>query len=1236
MKTFTSIIPMLLLAGLAGAGELTRNATFRQGDLSIARNGVYDVVSLAGCPASTELGYPRLPRLVEALSIPAGAVVTSADVVYLDELELDGTYRVGPAQPPVPVPAPGVTFLPKAVDPDPAVYGRNADYPEYTVRALTTGTMCGYSIGQVEVRPVRYNPVTGKLTMIRSLTYRVQYEEGRTASSVATSYQRTVFGARVRGLVANPERTDAFAPPVRPGRSKSLPAGEYRCVTISGSAGFDTVFARLSAWKTRKGMRDTVVNVSSIYSAYTGWDCAEKVRNFIKDARSAWGTVYVLLAGQGDDANAGQNLVPIRRPWYLAYDHAWTDSIPSDLYYSDLDRTWDADNDHRYGEVGDSVDLYPDVFVGRAPVLTVAQARIFVAKTLAYEKSPAAGYLEKMLLPTAILWESDPPYNDPYDYEERTGQRLIAAMTPAGWTDDSLFERNGNLSALAVSAAVDEGRGMGNWIGHGNELGIYLKSGGTFYNTALADAASNGASQGIAISNACKSGGMDLVPGGDCLAEHMVNRDGGGFVGVIMNSRYGWGNPPALGTSERVDTTFYSLILRNNVVRLGQSLAAAKGAWVPEVASEGSYGVMRWTLYELNLFGDPELPLWTSEPESLQVTHAPVVPIGASQLTVTVQDKASGSPVQGALVCVMHKRGDSYDLDTTDAAGQASLAVNAFTPDTVYVTVTAQGRYPYEGHALAQSPGPYVLHLKHSLTDAGGNGDGIANPGETVRLPTWVKNYGNGPAASAVGTLRALNPSGIVTADSSYSFGTLGPGDSACYAEGYGLYLSPGDTNGAVVPLTLECRDAYDSVWNSGLSVTVGTAVLWCDSTGISGNGRLDPDEAARLGALLRNSGLGYAYNTEAVLRCSDVRVTVTDSTAVYGTIEPGATAGSGTDSFGVSVGPMPGGTPVGFTLVMRADGVGERTYAWNETVGDMRDNPTPDNASTPVYYAVEDSDKVERAPVFSWREIRGAGGTQLPMGDETYTAVDFPQGFAFRWYGTEYGGITVSSNGWIGLGTSGFTSADYTNTILPWAGSPKPAVFPLWDDLDPGAAGWVGYYHDAGYERFIVEYDSVPFWNTPGTRLKLEVMFCDSAGPGGSYDHDVVIQYQLWNDLGSSTVGFQDTAGTVGAQLLFNGAWAPTMRPLRSGRAVLITPVPKPWGDRWSGCDARAGDEAGRELPEPGSRELHHRVPTVRRGVCEPGGVQHRRAACADPGERAASGRKPPRVLGRPGRAWP
>jgi hypothetical protein len=205
----------------------------------------------------------------------------------------------------------------------------------------------------------------------------------------------------------------------------------------------------------------------------------------------------------------------------------------------------------------------------------------------------------------------------------------------------------------------------------------------------------------------------------------------------------------------------------------------------------------------------------------------------------------------------------------------------------------------------------------------------------------------------------------------------------------------------------------------------------------------------------------------------------------------------------------------------------------------------------------VEDSDGVARAPEYQWVEIRGIG-TQLTglVGDDSTKAVALP--FGFTWYGTNYTGLSVCTNGWISFGSNTMTS--YDNTTLPTATFAAPTVFAVWDDQDARSTvtgSWIGYYNDAANGRFIVEYDSVVFYSTT-TRLKYQVIYYDSTALHPY--HDVVVQYNMLADRSSASVGFQ-RSGTVGCQELYNGTYNTTMLPLGNQRAVRITGYPEPLG---------------------------------------------------------------------------
>jgi len=528
MKKIISLLFLFTLPLVAGT--VFRTVTFAREDLIFSKVNEYDVIELKGYPAAINPGEPRLPRVVQPLLIPAGAVPMSVELIVGEWIDIPGKYNIVPAQPDVPLPMPGKTFIPEEYPPDPDIYASNNLYPDKEIRLSGSGNMNGYRIAHIELFPVRYIPGTGVLKMATSMTYRLTYTEHQVSDLIPTVRQKEVFAKAVRAIVVNPEDIDFCAPHVGKNALLSMvPPGYYEYVVISESP-IDTVFERLVDWKTTKGVPGTVVLMSWINSNYTGYDLQEKVRNFIIDARDTWGTIYVLLGGSADYRTSGQNIVPARKAWYTSVGGGNTDSLPSDLYYSDLDGDWDFNGNHIYGQLGDSVDMYADVYVGRASVYNVSMAQNFVYKVLTYEKNPPTDYIKRLMLPTAILFSS---------YEERPMQDSIARMAPGDWRVSKMYERNGTLSRQGMIDTMNVGYNFGHWEGHGDQNGIYM--GPPYLTSSDADGLVNGDRVGIANCIGCMCGGWDLTPGGDCFAEHLRIRGGGGLLSAIIKSRYCFG-----------------------------------------------------------------------------------------------------------------------------------------------------------------------------------------------------------------------------------------------------------------------------------------------------------------------------------------------------------------------------------------------------------------------------------------------------------------------------------------------------------------------------------------------------------------------------------------------------------------------------------------------------------------------------------------------------------------------
>ncbi|MDI6839715.1 MAG: C25 family cysteine peptidase [bacterium] len=691
---YSVLILWLILSTRLSAGEIQHTVTFNRSDFIFKKFKGYDILELKNCGTTTEIGYPMLPEFSCRILIPAGATVTKIEVISKVSSAIPGEYKICPAQPPQPF------LFERAiewVEPEETVYSLSTPYPAELVKHSHTGSLGGYRIAGFLVYPIQYIPRDKKLIFTSKIVFQITYENRVNFVPQKTLKEKAIFGDIVKKLVLNPYAVETFSPPTTLGLpSGVLPFDTVEYVVITADS-FVQIFEQLTDWKTKKGVQAKVVSLNFIYDNYKGTDNAEKIRNFIIDANSTWGTIWFLLGGQCD-REWGQEVIPRRDVWYkrTAEYPVDKDTIPSDLYFSDLDGTWNADGDTVWGEKEDAVDLYSDVFVGRAPVRTKTQVTTFINKVLTYEQNPPPNYLKKALLPATYLFDEPEYWGDLVN-------NAIADITPYGWEDAKLYESNGTLSRAILIDSLNAGFGFVHYAAHGRPDGVGSPILDYILSSDDVDNLTNESKLGIHNSIACYIGAVDWVPGGDCFAEHLLNKDGGA-VAVIMNSRTGVGRPSVgMYYSELLDTSFYHETFRSTYLyhdHIGVAHAVSKDCYVSWTTWEDRWP---WCIYELNLFGDPELPMWTDEPKNLIVEHDSVIWTRQTSFKIRVTD--NGTSVESALVCVMKGEDSVYVRGYTNPNGVAILSL--LPPPTTYgtlsVTCTAHNFLPYIGTARVVS-----------------------------------------------------------------------------------------------------------------------------------------------------------------------------------------------------------------------------------------------------------------------------------------------------------------------------------------------------------------------------------------------------------------------------------------------------------------------------------------------------------------------------------------------------
>jgi hypothetical protein len=904
--------PLLLLLLVTGAAQaaVVRTFTFSRSDVTVAKDSQgYVRLSLPGSQPWGMTGAPEIPAVSVLVDLQDGQRAVSVQATPSGFVDLGPVGQVRPVQPAVPG---GMHAA--WVKPDPASYSETGFGPADVADLGPTGNMRGRALGSVLLFPVQVSPATGEARVATRIDVTIETEsdpdplvrrrivpewEGSFDGALDAMLSHAPLYAR-QGIQSTrrplqPLGTDLSRDPrnPRPFSPTALPSVlgspvEYLIITNNDMA---PQLQPLCDWKTQQGMPAVIRTVEYINQNYPyGVDLAERIRMFIRDAYTQWGTKYVLLAGDTP-------IIPVR---YARTTFFGGNDLATDLYYSDLDGNWDADGDSLFGEgfidsnnPGDQVDLYPDVYVGRASIQTQADAQLWVTKNLTYDQTPAPNYLCKALYFAEVLfpqdWQpGDSIASDGATIAEHAISRLAGCMTPTKlYQNYTQYPGSTNMLKRAVLDSMDAGFNILHHVGHGfrNTMSCGDSS---IQNPDIALLSNAPRYSGLVYAIDCTSAAIDF----QSIGEEFLLAPNGGSVNNIGSTNFDF---PATG--DGYQNEFYDLVFQNGITRLGDAQAQQK---LPFVGFSSFDNVQRWEQYTVLLLGDPAMNLWTAQPIALTVTQPGSMTLADTAVTVNVM--RSGVPAAGATVCVM-KSGEDYRVGTADGSGNVTLPFRPQSTGTAQLTVTLPNWLPYRstitvnGAATASLVTPSAnIAIDDSGPGTDGNANGVLDAGETVNLTIPAKNVGGTITGAVTGTLLSIDPEGRAQVTQSASiYGTIAPNATA-NGTAYRLHVNrAGVLDGDEIRLRLLLSDGSRQ-WTCDQSITVRAPTLRHVSqvfTPIGGNGdqTLDVGETANVAVTLLNTGEGAARNVTAKLWPAAAGLSVLDSTSAFGNIAAKAQA---------------------------------------------------------------------------------------------------------------------------------------------------------------------------------------------------------------------------------------------------------------------------------------------------------------------------------------------------------
>jgi hypothetical protein len=425
-----------------------------------------------------------------------------------------------------------------------------------------------------------------------------------------------------------------------------------------------------------KGLSWQTLTVQEIASGWPGADTQESVRNCIKHFVFDEGTAFVLLAGD-------ETVVPAREVYTEC--EGYSELAPSDLYYADLDGSWDGNGNGIYGEYADSLDLYPDVLLGRLLFSSSGGASAIFEKNTVYANvSQTETWYRNVVLCGAMLFPA-------IGYAGAKGCELMAQSFPDNFNLTKAYEFSSGDYPDTYFPVLYSGAGWNHYAGHGNDRGVYWIDNSGMLNISRMNGFSSGGTgirsnpgrTGIHSCIGCHTG--DFTDPGVCLPDTLLTLPDGGGVAGFFNTSWGWeGYWPEIGSTERLCNNTVEQVYVQKAPSLGAAYASAIDLEIPNMT--GPYDRVMQSIIAYSAFMDPSL-------EVMGVTSFnPIPPAPFKIVVLSSNPLTSGEELRFKVTGIS----PAYDISVFDLAGRVVYGpVNAAqnTPVTVATNSLSTGIY---------------------------------------------------------------------------------------------------------------------------------------------------------------------------------------------------------------------------------------------------------------------------------------------------------------------------------------------------------------------------------------------------------------------------------------------------------------------------------------------------------------------------------------------------------------
>jgi hypothetical protein len=602
----------------------------------------------------SKAGAPALPtKLITLLLPPNTQVKTLAVSGNAHELETKNVNLIQKPIKPYQNPIPIGCKTTESFKYDILLYQSSSPLPAQLYNNQKVGYCRGYTLLSFTLAPVQYIPGKGTILYYPEMAVDIELESSSEDNPRYRANDMDEFW--VKNLVFNPEMTTYYkhtqgVPLDYPGGICD-PSEEYDFViittTTNGLNHWDVTPSLPYNWTSLMnkhelddGLSCILVTIQDIddHPDYQNAnplfdDLQAHIREFCRDAYQDWGTDYVFIGGDAE-------WIPAR-----LMDYEYESNCDSDLYWSNLDNTFNDDQDSDWGEEGDTgFDLYSELFIGRITCDTPQDVSNWMKKSFYYTDATDKDYLDN-----AAFYGGDTTWDcqgdDFIDYSAIQGTSGWLGPDPGAhgayptWLGFQFgFETwNNNNPGMNYDLSVKwtaEPPNQGGWQGGSESAAISgLRTAINNNQVTLLSGIAH-ANEGMSLDvydddweseyhntepfflhdYGCHCGDMDATDDG-VLHSMLFHSDTALAFGCVYHTSYGWGSFGDTNSSSALqqklfwdylfDTTNNSGGTQN--WQLGKAMAFSKDAMAPTIdwTYDEAPGSWRGTIEACLLFADP-------------------------------------------------------------------------------------------------------------------------------------------------------------------------------------------------------------------------------------------------------------------------------------------------------------------------------------------------------------------------------------------------------------------------------------------------------------------------------------------------------------------------------------------------------------------------------------------------------------------------------------------------------